>query len=686
MPSITLTDNSDLNFVSPNTLPGRLQTALQFLFQTLDPDFKKSENKKIADLDAEKFPLSLSASVPGSFGVSTASLKVQAAGSASLDLLSGDKLDDFLTCVKLDKRSLPANDPFAAGLMSFAFAATLDSGPAGTIGDFCFGLTSGQEISVTNYVPITPTDLFKDAAQKTISAIVLPHGLDDLRAISRGCACEIEGKGSLKFTAAVQYSILNNPLATVPLPFVNSLGVAVTSGAKFQISVEHSHTHKLTIAALGNGKVRLAASLSKESTTGESIDFSIGLATSVESFDPLAMLMKSISPSPDKDLEALQAALDQGGPNNLGLQIKTAVQGAIQTSVTANICEALEQSIDKTYLFVYEADLNALDSASTGALLAALKGDFSQLTAAGSTLAGIKELDTISTITLKKTNTLGIHLLGILNFNNVSSFVQKSQVASNGETGEIILSSTKINITENNIDTDHLREVLARSSMITIAAASSPQSTTTFTFDMVFFLKKAHIGTSDLRWISNVLSSVSSKDAAKASPSAVQDALLYLSLHMDKDRSRSIFSGHTYDDFVRAGQSAMKIILSGDPDSASRLPLFSVDLPFWKQLSDDGSAPNILARLRTVGMTNQASVVDFLSIDWWAQAMDGMAAALAKNESSVDAQRRVLQGENGGFNVPWALLATRLLAGSPPLKVATLTYSTSGVKTLTANK
>jgi hypothetical protein len=693
VPPIKLTDNSDLNFTSTNALPRGLQTGLEFLFRNLDPAFKNAQNKKIGDLDAEKFPLALSVGVPGSLPVSPiAALTVQAGGSASLDLLTSDKLDEFLKCLELDKKSMPATGPFATGLMSFAFASTLDSGTAGSMGDFCFGLTSGREVSVTNYVPVTPSDLFKDAAERTISAMVLPRGIDDLRGLPQGNVCRVEGTGSLKFTAGVQYSIFSNPLAVVPVPFVNTLGVAaVTSGAKFQVSVEHSNSHRLTMAALGNGKVRLGASLSKESSKTESVDFSVGLTTCVESFDPLALLMQSISPSPERDLAAMKADMGEGERSyDLSLQIKSAVQGAIQGGVNATICDALAQCTDKDYLFVYEADLNALDATSTAALAAALKGDFTQMTTAGSSLAGIKELDTISTITLKKTNSLGIHLLGILNFNDVSSFVQKSQVACNGDTGEVVLSSTKINVTENNIDKDHLREILARSSMITMGAASAPQTPAAFTFDMVFFLKKAHMSTSDLRWVSNVLSAVGSGKAAQAqallagSAGAAQDALLYLSLDLDKNRSLSIFSSHTYDDFVRAGQTAMKTILSGDPDSASRMPLFSVDLDFWKKLSSDGSSQNILARLSTVGMTNQASVVDFLSIDWWAQAMAGMAVALAKNDTSGHAQKAVLTGENGGFGIPWALLATRLLAGSPPLKVSKLTYSTTGAKTLTA--
>ena len=49
--------------------------------------------------------------------------------------------------------------------------------------------------------------------------------------------------------------------------------------------------------------------------------------------------------------------------------------------IAATLHDALKQSKERKYLFVYDADLSALDSTSTAALQSALKGDFTAITA-----------------------------------------------------------------------------------------------------------------------------------------------------------------------------------------------------------------------------------------------------------------------------------------------------------------
>jgi hypothetical protein len=680
MPFIKLRDDASLEIVSSSS-PMHLESSLEFVFRSLNSEFREAQNKTIGDLDSGDFPLTLSASVPGSFAVSSATLSVKGGESAAVDLLTRDKLQDFLKGLKLDSS-------FAPGLLSFAFTTTLESGPSGPVGDFSFGLTSGLEITIADYVPAALTDRFTDATQRAISGVVLPHALDDLRSLPAGHVCRIEGKGSLKFAASVQYSVFTNTLATAPLSSISpSLSVKVQSGPKFQVTVEHSDTHQFTIAALGNNKVRLSVSLSKESDIEESLDVSIGVTGNIGTQDALTFLIEHLSPSPERELEGIRAALSGDEQSDLSGQIKNVLQDAMQGGIAVTLHDALKQSKERKYLFIYDADLSALDSTSTAALQKALKGDFTSITAAGAALAGIEEVDTLSTLTLTASHTLTIHLLGILNFSDVNSFVKKSKIALNGDTGEVVLSATDIKVTENRIDTDHLREVLTRSSVITTAAVSSPQIPN-FTFKTVFFLKKANVSFSDLRQFSNVLQSVSSADTARAEAlltgpaSSVHDVVIYLSLDLDKDGSLAIFKNRTTDDFVLAGQNAMKTILSGDPDSASRLPLFSIDLDFWRKLREDGGArQNVLALLATKGIVNQASPTDFFSIDWWAQAMGAVAEALAKGQPLMDAEKSALKDSNGGFDEPWALLATRLLAGSPAV-VSHLSFS--GAKTLAA--
>lgn len=686
MPAIEIVDeNSSLALTSQQSTPALahyLQSGLVFVLDKTSTVVKHAEGKKISDIDAGGFPVSLSPSVPASFAVSSATVNVKAGFEASIDLLTGSKGNDFA-------KFLGPNTPSIASWACFAFTAELESGPSGTVGDFCFGLLSGENIKLSNYCPVAATDVFEDAVQRAMSGLTLPHDLDDIRALPQGHVCKVEGKASLKFTASVQYSFLNNTLATAPFEILSkSLSIEAQSGPKLQVTVEHSNSHELTIAALGNNKFRLSVSLTAEADIEESFDFSIGVSGNIGSTDALQFLIEHVSSVPDKDLARIRTILNAQEQGDLSGQIQAVVQGATKGGISASLLDALKQSQEQNSLFAYDVDLSALDGVSTSAVESALKGNFTQLTALGSTLAGIHEVKSISTLTLTHTNTLTIHLLGLLNFSDVSTFMKKAKVAHVGDTNDIVLAATDIKVVQNTVDPDHLREVLTRSAMITTAADSSPDNPD-FTFQMVFFLKKASVNDSDLRQICNSLAFVSSPDAAaahallKRSSGPRPDVYVYLSLTLDKNLSTRIFKSRTSDDFVIAGQKAMAAILADDPESATRLPLFSIDLAFWKQLRSSGAAQNVQRLLAERGLTALASWTDFVTIDWWAQAMGNMAAAIAAGKSPMDAEKDVLKDSQAGFDVPWALLATSSLLPEPaPVRT---NFTVSGAeKTATA--
>ena len=199
MPPIKLKDDSSLEIISTGRSPSYLQTGLEFLFRNLSPEFKEAESKQIGDVDAGSFPLPLMATVSGAFSISAATLlNVKQGDSASVDLLTTGKKEKFL-------KALDLNEDFAPAFISFAFQSSLESGPAGTVGDFTFGLTSGQEITVATYASVAMNDSFIDVTRRAIDGLTLPHSLDDLRTLPQGHTCQVQGKGSLKFTASVQY-------------------------------------------------------------------------------------------------------------------------------------------------------------------------------------------------------------------------------------------------------------------------------------------------------------------------------------------------------------------------------------------------------------------------------------------------------------------------------------------------
>lgn len=686
MPNIELV-NGSFNVLSGENTPALahyLQAPLVFAFRA-DKFGLKGTPKTIGDLEDSDFPLSISPNAPGSsFAVSDVSLKIAGGATAVLDLLKDKKKSDFLTSMALENTTTP-------NLMAFGFGGNVQAGPTGTVGDFSFGMTTGQEITLTTFSPVNDHDGFEDAIHNTMSAVTIPHDLDDLRSLPDGHFCRLEGKGTLTFTASVQYKVLNNVLASEPLDFISeTLSVNLQAGPKLTVTIKHSGSHQITVGSLGGKKIRLGASITTEADAEASIDFSVGITGEAGSTDGLAFILQQISPKPEEELIKIKQELPADRQSDLSSQIKKVLNDATKSGITATLHDAFEKSRETNHLFLYDVDLDALDVHGEDAIMQALRGDFTQLTNSTSPLAGITETKSFSTLTLTTKHTLTIHLLGILNFGDVSSFVQKSKVALNGDTGEIVLTSTDIKVIENNIDPDHLRKALLRSAMITTSAASSPKSPD-FAFKMVFFLSKARSSVSDVRQFRNILAAVSSPDTNKASgilsgsDHPPSDLAIYLSIDLTKDSSRVIFEEHSDDDYILAGQNALKTILAGDEDSANRLRLCSVSVESWKQLRDKANREDVLRLLQSAGITDQAAVTDFYGIDWWAQAMGNLATAIAKQRSLKAAQQQVLNDSEGGFDIPWALLAMRDLAGSPQVDSKfTVPSSAAAVRSLTA--
>jgi hypothetical protein len=337
VPNISIADGSSLNISSQPLTPALahyLREGLVFVLEKESSVFKQAQDKRVGDLDSSTFPVSISPQLPGSFAISSAAITVQPGFEASVDLLSGDKASDLTTSLGADVPSIPF-------FVSFSFGAELDSGPSGTVGDFSFGLLSGREIKVSNYCPVERTELFRDAVREALSGLTLPHDLDDVRALPERHICTIEGQANVKFTAAVKYAVLNNTLATAPFEILsNTLNIKASSGAEFQVAVEHSNTHRLTIASLGNHKFRFSVTLAAEADVEESFDFSIGVSGNIGSTDALQFLVEQVSGVPDRDLKQIRTFLNGQEQSDLSSQIKAVIQGATKGGIAASLHDA----------------------------------------------------------------------------------------------------------------------------------------------------------------------------------------------------------------------------------------------------------------------------------------------------------------------------------------------------------
>jgi hypothetical protein len=672
MPAINLTDNTTLNIDASSadgnaTLNKYLTHPLTFLTpRGLDAIAKR----EVKDLDKRAFPLNASASGAGTFAVEETSLSIAAGASVSIGLLAGDDASDFFGSLHWTE------DPAAAALVLFGLTGTLSAGDTAAVSDFSFGIKKAASVALTSYVIASDTDTLEDAIQRAVAALTIPHDLEDLRSLPVNCVCEVDASSSLRFTASLSYSILNNPLATASIPKLPSISINASARATIEGTATHTADHTVMIAKLANGLVHLSVSLTKTDDFETSLKVSAGVGANVGDLDALAFLLDNISPDSTAELKKIRAEMPAEAEALSG-GIKAAIDASLSSSLGASLKAALEDKKSTNRLFLYEIDLAALDEPSKAALESALKGDFTRITKPGAKLAGIQELDSALTVTSTVKHTLALHLLGIFNYQSTHIFVEKSKVDYTKDTHEIVLSDETIKIVGDNLDSEKLREVVAKGISLTLpASANTPEAPAPI--HMMFFDRQAGTNRSILRQFLNALEAVNAPGVPTVVPLFNQDrddfgtCSLYLGLALTPAQCRRLFLDLAGDPrdwlfYLDAACRAEVKILAGDMDNADRLKLFNAGAAFWKDLRDGGAAPNKIRMLTNQGI-RQTAVADVDALIWWSVAMEQYGKALAANQSLVDAGKDVVTDSNGGFDEPWLILAAANLLQSPPVE------------------
>jgi hypothetical protein len=670
VPSISITNNTTIDIVAASadtnaTLNRYLVNDLKFLVLHKS---SLTADSAVKDLDANGFPLTLGATGASSFALKGTSLDVSLDASASLGLLTGDDMTDFW-----DSSQLP-HDPTAAALVSFEIEGTLDAGDTATVNDFCFGISKGETVTLTSFCPAAANDSLAVAAKRSIAALTIPHGVDDLKSLPANAICRIGASSSLTFTASVSYDVLNNPLATTTIAKLPSLAVNAKAGATVEATATHTSGHTITIAKLSNGFLHLSVSLKKTDDFESSLTVSAGVTGTVGSTDALSFLLSRISPNSTAEMEKIQTDLPAAQAEELSWNIKTAIDVALSSSLQVSLKAALDDKESNNRVFLYEIDLSVLDAAGMAAVHSALIGDFTAITRPGVALQGVRELDSALTTTSKVTHTLTVHLLGIFNWSSTSTFIEKSKVDYTKDTHEIVLSDEKIQVVGNNLNAEKIREVVSRGITLTIpASANTPEAEDPI--QMFFFDRQASTSSSTMTQFTNVLTATGVSEAADAQSLLGQglkhygSSSLYLGLNLTPAQCRLLFldksqSPYPWTTYVQFACAAEAIILASDTDNVDRLKLFQADIGYWKQLEDAGAAPNVIRLLADRGI-RQNAIVDVNSILWWSGAMGDYAKALAHNQSLVDPGKKVIKDGTLGFNEPWLVLATWLMLGKP---------------------
>ena len=678
MPTISLTNNTGLSLAASSaddnaTLNRYLQTLLTF--QT-PPSFDTVSNLLVKDQQELDFPITLSATGEGTFAVKKTTLGVQLGESACLGLLQGKDESAFLSCVNV------TGNPSSSGLVSFALKATLSVGDSATISDFTFGITNSAAVTLTSYYEAAANDRLGEAVEKAVAALTIPHDIDDLTSLPPGAICRLDGASSLQFTASVTYNFLNDPLAAASITDLPSLAIDATSLATVEGTATHTSDHTITIAKLPSGLLHLAVSLTKTDDFETSLTVSAGVAANIGTQDALAFLLDRINPNAAAEADSIAQQMKDAA--QFKADIKAAIDKALSASLGTSLKAALEKSIARNRAFVYEIDLKGLDEKSKPALQAALTGDFTAVTKPGAQLQGIKLLDSALTVTAKDTHTLALHFLGIFNAASINQFIATSKIDFTSDTHEIVLSDETLQVVDNNLTAEKLRQLVLKDITLTLPASANTKDVKT-PITLAFLDREGSTGPTTMRQFVNVLQAVHAPNAGAAQALLGENlsnyglCALFLGLCLDPGQCRQLFIGNNgapyqWASYILQLCQAERTIFAGladDEESSYRLKLFNAGMEAWQGLREAGDAGNMTPILRGLGMSDtevELAVTEAMTAVWWSEAMASYAAALSRGQSLEAAGKNVVQDSNRGYNEPWLVLAAWNLAGQPSLK------------------
>jgi hypothetical protein len=678
MPTINLTDNTGLNFTASSaddnaTLNRYLTSLLTF---KMPPSLDPIANLLVKDQHELDFPIKLSVAGEGKFALKKTTLEIQAGVSASIGLLQDD---DESLCLSAFRIPVPAS---SSGLVSFCVQAKLSAEDDATVGDFTFGIEKGATVTLTSSYIAAANDKLGDAISRAVSALTIPHDLDDLKSLPAGAICSLDGATSLMFSASASYSFLNDPLATLAIEKLPPLDINASASASIEATVTHTSDHILTIAKLPSGVIHLGVNLKKTDDFETSLTVSSGVAAKIGGQDALAFLLDRINPNSAAQADAIAAQMKDAA--DFKADIKAAIDASLTTSLAASLKASLDSSKVLNRAFLYEIDLDALDANSTPALQSALTGDFTAITKSGPALAGIKTLDSALTVTKDDTRTFAVHFFGIFNAASVNEFIVKSKIDYTTDTHELILSDETIQVVDNNLAAEKLRKLVLKYITLTLPASANTKDVAT-PIGLAYIDRQASTSPATMRQFVNVLQFIGAAEAAAAAAifnqkqSHYGTCSLFLGLNLTPDQCRSLFldaNRKPYDalHYINAMCAVEQAIYAGlddDPENSYHLRLFKASQNTWKALQEAGSAPNISRVLRDDLNLSQAEAqlafTDVVTAVWWSTAMADYATALSQNKSLQSVGTEVVKDSNQGYSEPWMILTSWVLAAKPDI-------------------
>jgi hypothetical protein len=699
VPTIKLTDQLGFNVdVQTDVLSSLEKYAANLSKISLtDLNLQSLADLTLANPSITSLHTGLNLDQPVDIGSGGVTLQVNASLSGTMDIYvpptGGGSLFDA------DLYGEPISVAPAERYVSFALSASAGPDISATFNQLTFGFQAGAKVTLANYrkfetQPVAPTIL--EAVQATVAGFCIPGSPDDLRALPTDSIINMEGEGTITFSAQANLFAAANPLATLQLPsplpeLAVSAGGAVTVAASCSVDWDY----QLRIRKLDAAHVSLGFYRKQGSETKVSVDASAGISAGTSDTDLFSSIIAAVSKGAAADSTSLQAL---GLPDDQQDAIEAAVKNAAQRKLEISVLACLTTGDSHSAAFLYEFDLTALDDAGNSALSAALRGNLSSLT--GDSLpAGVQMVRSITTELQKTDMTWKINLLGIYNYISILDLIRQGTVAFEPITGDLVITdkiiAERIAVSTVNFgaDSDKLRHVLADSFLITAVYRGSKSlvSAPEISCSHSYFEMQASTNAAEMQSELTTAAALSLLDAGAADTLLAGAAdfgrtMIYAETSYSADLTPALFLNGAVpkpiEEFEGAGRAAIRLLVRPDAADAFRLHGVSDD-QLWDSMCEAGQ-PNFAPLFP--GLTEQqvdVIAVDYTVIVWWAEAMSecakrvaAMNNLLAANPDPQSSQFLALRADlakklaevtsntREEFGQPWGLVAMDQVSGS----------------------
>jgi hypothetical protein len=380
MPSIQITDrlgaNIDAELAPASSLLKYVRDLPGLVLQ--GGDIGQLQLLTLNDPAVRSLSPSLSFRQPVSLGTGAAQLTIGADAGANFAVISRTAQDTALFA--RDDYGANIEIPATACYVALGFHASVNAGIASGTGALTFGMTASSGVAIQSYRPFSlgpDAGTIIEALRLSIGEFVVPATADDLDGIPAGVIVTVNGRGSLRFSAAANLLAVANPLATLTLPSpVPALAIVQSGSVKVGASWAVSTDYQVRVQKTDSRHVQLGWYRKHNSDFSVTASASAGIAAGTRDTDLFSTIIGAISSDAQADVDALgKAGVSAGQAVSIQNAIQTAASRKLELAVSAEFSSLASDEA----AFLYDVDLGALGGEGREAVNAALAGDLSGL-------------------------------------------------------------------------------------------------------------------------------------------------------------------------------------------------------------------------------------------------------------------------------------------------------------------